>query len=88
MVDGNLISVQPLQTVCFDNPASNTCQETISRSEDGQYLSDQPGAMVNPFRACTFEGAECCWYEPNVDNECQQGEIPLYAVDAKTSEHV
>ena len=56
---------------------------------DANYLDDQPGAMKTPFRACKFETAECCWYEQDfVGNECNQGEVPLYAVDAISVEHV
>ena len=45
--------------------------------------------MFSPHRACTFESAQCCWYTPNATNEeCLQGEVPLYAVDATTAEHV
>ena len=45
--------------------------------------------MMEPLWACSIEDAKCCWYEEGSDdNECNQGEVAQYAVNATQAEHV
>ena len=43
---------------------------------------------MSPFLACNQDTAECCWYEEGSNNQCHQGAVSPYAVDATTAEHV
>ena len=84
-IGGNLIATNPANQVCFDEPDGVECHDVQTRYTDAWFVGNQPGASMMPIWDCGMQD-DCCW--PGATETCGRGEVPLYTVNATTTEHV
>ncbi|KIL58058.1 hypothetical protein M378DRAFT_87000 [Amanita muscaria Koide BX008] len=83
-----LIRPTPPASACYppSNPSGN-CTDAITHLPDGPFRSNIPGAMQNiNFESFTFDNGtiDACYYNFTLGVPCDQGNIPILGVDART----
>ncbi|KIL65234.1 hypothetical protein M378DRAFT_77085 [Amanita muscaria Koide BX008] len=83
-----LIRPTPPASVCYppSNPSGN-CTDVITHLTDGPFRSNIPGAMESiNFESFTFDNGtiDACYYNFTLGVPCDQGNIPILGVDART----
>jgi len=73
-----------------DRPAVGNCSEVLASYGDGNWRSDQPGAMqYTNFEAYLFQNGtiDACYLNVTLGIPCKQGSIPPIGVDVRTAEN-
>src|SRR6266568_5156529 len=83
-----LIKPTPPASACYppSHPSGN-CTDVLSHLDDGPYRSNLPGAMQDTnFESFTFANGtiDACYYNSTLGCPCDQGNIPILGVDART----
>ncbi|KIL58570.1 hypothetical protein M378DRAFT_313726 [Amanita muscaria Koide BX008] len=83
-----LIRPSPPASACYppSHPSGN-CTDVLSRLDDGPWRDNLPGAMQSiNFESFTFDNGtiDACYYNTTQGYSCDQGNIPIIGVDART----
>jgi len=85
-----LIHPVPPATPCYDSAAGN-CTDVSANWYNGIWRSDQPGATEpTNYETYTFpnETIQGCYPNTTFGIPCQQGNVPVIGVDARTPEDI
>lgn len=88
-IQGNLVTVKPLGTVCHD-PTFNdaACQVVTNMTTNSLWRSQQPAAVQWTNWEAWSEVNETCYIDLPRSDPCKQGRVPLYSAVVKTAEHI
>ncbi|KAM6494750.1 hypothetical protein JOM56_009373 [Amanita muscaria] len=83
-----LIRPTPPASACYpqSHPSGN-CTDVLSHLDDGPWRDNLPGAMQSiNFESYTFDNGtiDACYYNTTLGYPCDQGNIPIIGVDART----
>ena len=85
-----LIRPVPPATPCYDSTAGN-CTDVIAGWSNSVWRSDQPGAAeFTNYETYTFPNGtiQGCYFNTTPGVPCQQGNVPVIGVDARTPEDI
>jgi len=85
-----LIRPIPPATPCYDSTAGN-CTDVLANWYDSVWRSDQPGAAeFTNYETYTFSNGSIqgCYLNTTLGIPCQQGNVPVIGVDARTSKDI
>ncbi|KAK7060249.1 hypothetical protein VNI00_001014 [Paramarasmius palmivorus] len=87
-----LIYPSPPEASCYpaSNPSEN-CTDVQENSQDGRWISDQPGSFQYPnFEDYIFPNGtiSACYLNSTLGFPCEQGSIPPVGVDARSAEDI
>ncbi|KAL4062009.1 hypothetical protein J3A83DRAFT_4178849 [Scleroderma citrinum] len=87
-----LVYPYPTASACYPaaNPSGN-CSEVIQNWTDGNWRSSFPGSMESPnFESFEFKNGtlSACYLNTSLGIPCEQGNVPVIGVDARTSEDI
>ena len=85
-----LIRPVPPATPCYDSAAGN-CTDVLAGWYNGVWRSDQPGAAEHTnYETYTFPNGtiQGCYLSTTLGIPCQQGNVPVTGVDARTPEDI
>ena len=85
-----LIHPIPPATPCYDSAAGN-CTDVIANWHNSTWRSDQPGAAeLTNYETYTFPNRtiQGCYLNTTLGIPCQQGNVPVIGVDARTPEDI
>ena len=85
-----LVHPIPPATPCYNSAAGN-CTDVITNWQNGLWRADQPGAAEHPnYETYTFPNGtiQGCYVNTALGLPCQQGNVPIIGVDARTPSDV
>ncbi|EIW73784.1 hypothetical protein CONPUDRAFT_170437, partial [Coniophora puteana RWD-64-598 SS2] len=83
-----LLYPKPTASQCYSTSgASSDCSDVIANYTNGPWRSDMVGSMEAPnWESYIFQNGTiaACYPETNITGACDQGNVPVIAVDART----
>ena len=89
-VSQSLIHPVPPATPCYDSAAGN-CTDVLTNWQNSIWRSDKPGAAeLTNYETYTFPNGtiQGCYLNATLGIPCQQGNVPVIGVDARTPEDI
>ena len=87
-----ILQPRPPASPCyFSSALSSNCSDVKAHFTDGNWRSDQPGAMQSiNFETFTFPQGhvEACYLDTKLGIPCEQGSVPPVGVDARSESDV
>lgn len=89
LVNGNLLALRPVASVCHDPTFDEAVCENVSASyTSAAWRADQPAALQQVQWETYPPANESCYLEFPRNTPCQQGRVSLYSVVASTPSHI
>ncbi|GAB5592368.1 hypothetical protein Unana1_07268 [Umbelopsis nana] len=88
-INGHLVIPRPAASPCHEpNYDEYECRQVKENWTNGYWRADQPGALQNPNWEILPNETWGCPLNISSASPCKQGNIPVYAVDARSAEDV
>lgn len=88
-VDGTLVSVKPVASVCHDPSFDNAaCELAKNESQASTWRISHPGAVLWTNWEAWAERNESCYFGTSRNIPCGQGRVSLYSAVVEKPEHV